>query len=316
MRGRRSQSIILDTPRGPKVLKQYKATLSVSSIQFEHEVLSHLAQVGFRVPRLLPSRGGSTLVTVNDRHYALFGFLDGFHYTDFYWHPRREREFLAEAGRVLAGLHRATDGLRLAKDSTNPDGFTSDGDRLWRDHRWYVAELQRCVTEIRSQPNRDGFGRFVLEQKGRLQCGLEKFGARVEAHHPVLRKLVIHGDYGAYNLLFNSSGLAAVLDFECTRLDLRVFEVAFALFRFASTRRGGLDLDKVRIFYTAYNTKFPLAPAEIDLFPDVLGLLCARGLAKMISRNAGERNDLVLRLMRVWDWLTADSLPLRAVLRS
>lgn len=315
--GRRSHSTILDTPTGRRVLKQYKASLSVSAIRFEHEVLRYLAQAGFCVPHLLPSRSGSTLVTANGRHYALFDFVDGFRYTDFYWRPQRKREFLAQAGRALAELHRATDGFR--PEGSKQDGFTPDGDRPWRDHRWYVAELQRGAAEMRSRPNQDGFERFVLEGMERLQRGLEVLGARVEAHHPALLKLIVHGDYGPYNLLFNRSGLAAVLDFECTRLDLRIYEVLFALYRFAGTSDGSLNLDKAYTFYTAYRSEFPLTATEIDLAPDLLALTCARGVAKsVIAWAAGERGDLdsVSRLMRLWDWLTTDSVPLRKMLRS
>jgi homoserine kinase type II len=315
--GQRSRSAILDTPNGPKILKQYTTTLDEPSIRFEHEVLSFLAQAGFRAPRVLPSRDGSTLVTVNGRHYALFDFVDGFRYIDFYWSRQREHGFLAQAGRALAGLHRATDGFR--PEGSKVDGFTPDGDRPWRDHRWYMAELRRRAAEIRSQPNRDGFERFVLEQMGRVQHSLEVLGARVESHHSALPKLVIHGDYGPYNLLFNRHGLAAVLDFECTRLDLRAYDLLFALYRFAGTSDGSLNLGNARIFYTAYRTEFPLTRAEIELAPDLLRLTCVRGVAKsVISRAANKRGNLegVSRLMGLWDWLATASVPFREMLDS
>ena len=74
-----------------------------------------------------------------------------------------------------------------------------------------------------------------------------------------LPQLVIHGDFGIHNLLFQPDGTAVVHDFELARLDWRLLDLVIAASRLAPARRGA--------FMAGYRETNELPGAEIDVLP-------------------------------------------------
>jgi homoserine kinase type II len=299
----RSRSLILQTGEGNKLLKRYKSTMSLEGIAYEHSVLGHLAARGFPAPRLVLNRDGQTRTEVRGRHYALFDFITGFRYTDFFISSRREKFFLEEAGRALARYHRIMDGFVPA--GRKLDGFMPDGKSRWRGYEWYLMEFEKHESLLRERGGTE-FERFFLHNMGRLKGALVDLGRRLEENGRHFPKVVVHGDYGPYNLFFNRDGLAAILDFECSHLDLRAEEVVCALQRFAGSQKG-MDYGKAGIFLAAYQSHYPLAVEEVERMPDIFRFARLRGLATYLRDYFGPVGRLALRYARdaVWwvDWM-------------
>ncbi len=95
----------------------------------------------------------------------------------------------------------------------------------------------------------------------------------------------IHGDYHALNLRFDPQNVRAVLNWEASRWEKRVIELAYALFYFsalawqpssAMTRplvKRGFDPERARRFLEAYAAVYPPAPQEASLLGDALLLI-------------------------------------------
>jgi Ser/Thr protein kinase RdoA (MazF antagonist) len=137
-----------------------------------------------------------------------------------------------------------------------------------RDLRWHEAKVQELarrsaaldepeVAALASRLIEEMPG--VVEEIGRLDSSLAD--AR-------LLRLVIHGDYGVHNLLFRSGDRAVPVDFELSRLDLRLNDIVSALVKYRYT--GGVyDLISMETFLTAYAEVFPFTDAELDLLEPV-----------------------------------------------
>jgi Ser/Thr protein kinase RdoA (MazF antagonist) len=269
--GGRSHSVVLRTDQGKKVLKRYKHTVSVPTIIQEHAILAHLAGGDFPSPRLVTTPAGKTLVSQHGHNHALFDFIEGgFQYTDYLLLRMQVRQFIRAAGKILATLHSKLEGF--SPEGHNPDGFRSHTQGRWRDVDWYASRLTRCRRETQQLGGRaTGNGAaWLLQYADYLEQALSQLDVRLKKAH--LPRLIIHGDYGPYNLRFWPDGSFVVLDFEIARLDWRATEVADALWRFCHNRFG-FNLDKMKWFVKAYRAEFAIAPDELELLPEVWILL-------------------------------------------
>jgi len=272
----RCQNLILKTSKGKKAFKRYKFSLSFEAIIYEHSVLRHLTTAGFAAPRLVLNRNGETCTELDGKYYAITDFIAGFKYTDFFISKRKKKEFIEEAARTLACYHQLMDGF--IPEGKKTDGFMPDGQRRWQECDWYLQKFAKYESLLKDrEPNGTELEHFFLRNIDRIRQGLVDLGLKLEENGRFLPKLVIHGDYGPYNLLFDKEQLVAVLDFECTHLDWRAGEVISAIYRFAGTKNG-IDCEQAKTFLSAYQSHCTLAADEIALMPDIFRFSRLRSL--------------------------------------
>jgi Ser/Thr protein kinase RdoA (MazF antagonist) len=303
--GNRSTSIIIQTSKGKKLFKKYKSTLGHSTITQEHSILKYLEKVGFPAPRLFPTKAGGTLVKSGQHYYALFDFIeDGFQYYNFLFFPKQSTEHISTAGQTLGCLHKTLTNFNPL--GFNPDGFRSKVKDRWRDLKWYNQKLDNCKkksTENKSKHLKNKLSILVskaddlIKELKRLDNLLLKLN---------LFRLVIHGDYGPYNLLFRKKAQTVVLDFEMARLDWRLVDIIQAWMRFCHGR-SGFDLTKMKIFFDAYQDQMPVDSSELKLIPDVWRHVNIRGLIRNLHNycNFGKEASLesTIKSLRTIDWI-------------
>ena len=95
----------------------------------------------------------------------------------------------------------------------------------------------------------------------------------------------IHGDYHALNLRFAAQDVSAVLNWQASRWEKRIIELASALFYFSAlewypdsplTRplvKRGLDPERARHFLAAYSAIYPPVPGEAAVLGDALTII-------------------------------------------
>lgn len=301
----RSQSLVVLTDRGKMVLKRYIETVTVPAIIHEHSILAHLAQSDFPSPRLVSTPKGETLVCGNGRNYALFRFIEaGFPYYRYLLFPAQLRQFIGAAGEILAMLHSRLQGFEPR--GYNLNGFKSRHEGRWWDLEWYISRLDHCVATTLQRNGDAGLNEaaWLLPRAGYLGESLRRLNASLE--QAALPRLVIHGDYGPYNLLFTRDGSFSVLDFEIARLDWRATELVDALWRFSHGRLG-FNLDKMKCFLDVYRAHSSVTTHELRLMPEVWLFL---NVGRCIVRwhhycNTQDRHWLVRArwFMELIDWM-------------
>jgi Ser/Thr protein kinase RdoA (MazF antagonist) len=249
--------------------------MSFEGIIYEHSVLKRLADGNFPSPRLIPNKQGETCLEMEGRYYALFDFIPGFKYTDYFVCAGRKRLFLAEAGRTLSRYHQIIDGFVPA--GRKLDGFMPDGQRRWRDQGWYLDGFAKYKALFEAKDGKSRLDQFFADNLGRLEQCYVDLNQRVGGYFSQLPKVVNHGDYGPHNLIFSDNRMVAVLDFECVHLHLRVTDVIIAL-QFFAGRKVGFDYKAAMIFLEAYSSLYPLMAEEIELIPDIFRLILLEGL--------------------------------------
>ena len=267
----RGESIVLATSAGKKVLKRYKPNVDEEAIRHEHSLLTYLAQIHFPAPRLVRTATGNTYLRFSeDEHYALFDYLDGyFHYHNYLFSPAQTRQFIYLSGKSLAALHLA---LRDATpEGRNVNGFRMRNGSRWRDLDYFLELLDSCF-QIASTRSNAALTDLLQEFK-RVEDTLVELDDYLRRADPP--RLIIHGDYGPYNLLFKANHPVVILDFELARLDWRLTDFANGIPSFAQNRLG-FSFNKMRTFLEGYRSLLPLEHDELALLPVVWQFLALR----------------------------------------
>lgn len=304
----RSHSLVVCTDQGKKLLKRYIKTVIVPAIIHEHSILAYLAQTGFPAPRLVSTPEGETLVGRNGHNHALFEFIEGgLQYHNYFLLPGQLRQFIGAAGEILAMLHSRLQDFDAR--GYNLNGFKSRHEGRWWDLDWYASRLAHCVAKTQQRNGGAGLSKvaWLLPYADYLQESLHRLDASLEK--AALPRLVIHGDYGPYNLLFRRDGSFSVLDFEIARLDWRAAELADAIWRFSRSRLG-FSLDRMKCFLDAYRAHYPVAAEELKLLPDVWTFLHVRRCIVRwhfyCAAHDAQRLAEARRFLTLATWMTAN----------
>lgn len=258
-------------------LRRYKPGIKHDEILFEHSLIDHLVEHSLcPVARLHRTRSGSTFYLRPAQegepggcYYAIFDFIHG---EDRYtWvGPRCTPQELHNAGELLAAYHTAVGSL-VCKGMRGEEKILdlleqiaavwdqSLSDSKGTDFDLYLAEnheiVRRCIAGTRSS--------------------LASLAVRS------LPEVVIHSDFHPGNLVFDGEEICGLVDFDWSKIDLRAFDVALAVWYFTTSWEGSFDgevrLDDARTFLGAYQHALltsavfpPLSPEEIAVLPPLI----------------------------------------------
>jgi Ser/Thr protein kinase RdoA (MazF antagonist) len=204
-----NENWIIETTRGRYFFKCRHPDLRNADILLaQHDLVNHLRQSGFQAPAILPTLSGETLLVMDDEFYEIQEFVEGLPYEH-----RRPAHFEAAAV-TLGHYHRCVQGfaprvLKNLGDLYCPERLTLNLKRLaeaWNLHR------KPALTRILRQ----------------LETHAADLNTRFNRHGE-LPFLVIHGDFHGGNLLFEGDRVVVVVDYDKSRWQPRVIELAEVL---------------------------------------------------------------------------------------
>jgi Ser/Thr protein kinase RdoA (MazF antagonist) len=204
----------------------------------------------------------------------LFDFLEGYYqYHHYFLLPGQAQRFIAVSGKALGALHMALRDFTPA--GYHPNGLKSKQGERWRELNWITDKLDWCrprVADLQAD-GADLLRASFFTHANRIEETLHILDDRIKAAS--LPSLIIHGDYGPYNLFFKHGAPPIILDFELARLDWRLADLAMALPFFANDLLG-FSYPKLRVFLEGYQTCCPIDSAELSLLPTVWQFLMLR----------------------------------------
>jgi len=281
-RGYVNESYIIETlangERHKFFLRKYRAGIKAEEIRFEHSIIAHLTEKKFTLAaRVINARDGNTCIEYPEEkraqvaRYALYDFLSG---DDCYtWvNPRCTNTHLKIAAVVLARYHDAVSDLIPAGRRREP----------------VILDLLPMIARILNRRLRETgdnvFHTYLDEHRNLISRDIEETlnAMRTEAYQH-LPKLAIHCDFHPGNLKFQGDEVAGLFDFDWSKLDVRAFDVALALFYFCTAweRDGCQDgeflLRQAAVFLHAYQESLressevgPLNAGEMDFLPTLI----------------------------------------------
>lgn len=257
---RPERSLVVDAKGKRFVLTGENTDRSFDDIEQEYLSVDILIERGFdqAVPILLAA-DGKPCHFAEGRYWTLRPYIESgkpFNWRRMTWNESH----CAEAGRVLAMLHCAGDGANLSPGLIK---------RLKPSVNWQSACLDRIrhafarASEFGVMP---GYNLTVAAAEaivGRLQGRVEQVAEIQTMIEEWLRahgsryawRALLHGDFHPGNLLYRGSAVKAVIDWDYSRLDDPLFDLAYARLMFCGRFREA-DFSRTEMFDKELCDKF------------------------------------------------------------
>lgn len=246
-RGLINRHWLVESDREAIVIRRYHSSRTQAAIGWEQRLVQHAASRNWPVASPIPATDASLLVSHEGRFWAASPFLPGQPGTP-------ETDTPAQfniRGRLLGRLHR--DLANFPEEGQRPDFG-----KLWELDAWVAPAGFGSFNEILRDFERDyaDLARLIRRQRYRSLREL----ARLK--YPDLPEMPIHGDFQRSNLLWQDGQFSGLLDFDQTRRDARVADIAPLLMPHMP-----LELPLARALLDGYQSVRQLSDAEWDLLP-------------------------------------------------
>ena len=257
---RRSPKVILTAEQGRFLLKRRaRGRDHPLKVAYAHSVQRFLADRGFPVPRLIPTRNGEdTMVVLGDLIYEMFEFVQGHGYDG-------SLEATHDGGRVLAEFHEQL------------SDFESDWEpsrQGYHDNNAVRSNLNGIPSAIGKDDSVVGKESELLATVGQLFEAYESAAERVNAagftDWPVQ---IVHSDWHPGNMLFLKGQVTAVIDYDSLHLMPPITDVANGALQFSIL--GGpvdprqwppeLDEDRFNEFLQGYDECTSFGDEHLDV---------------------------------------------------
>ena len=272
-----SFAVVVASPEGGErkyFVRKYNRVNTEREVQFEHALVNHISGKGFHIAaQVYLARSGLTYVTREEtiagervsRLFAVYEMLEG---EDKYtWISNRltDTEF-ANGARVLAQFH------ALAHDF-DPGDLAREQPPIVD----FVRRFPDIFNAYAAQSRGTEFDQFYLDK---LPTILEVVGRGIAIEDDLdgMPRVPVHCDYHPGNLKWVDEHGVGLFDFDWSKVDYRLFDVAQGIAYFCSSWEGADDgqvrLDKAAIFLRAYQDEAagfdipgPIGAAELALLP-------------------------------------------------
>jgi Ser/Thr protein kinase RdoA (MazF antagonist) len=257
--------MLIVTDRGRFLLKRRASGRDhPMKVLFSHQVQQFLADQGFPLPQLVLTRqGDDTMVTLDDRIYEIFHFIEGNGY-------RGTLDGAYDAGRVLGQFHRLV------------AGFRND----WEPSRRGYHDAANVRNNLNSVPAGIGKDDSVVGKESELLTTItnlfecyDSAADRVnESRYAEWPKQIVHADWHPSNMLFEDEAVRAVVDYDSLRLLPPVTDLANGALQFSI--KGGpvdprqwpseLDEERFRQFLLGYEQEGTVSADQIRAIPALM----------------------------------------------
>jgi Ser/Thr protein kinase RdoA (MazF antagonist) len=253
------------------VLKEQSMGLLDEDIQHRYDFQQYLRQAGIPIPPIRLTTQGEPVVAVGEDIFELQRLPEG---EQFRTADPRSIEWVGYAGSMLAHLHRASEDYRGTR-------------HLWPSEAHIGAMVQGYLNLARTRAEESSVEALSVSLNNwvdQLEAVLPRAMISIGAGRN-LPQFHIHGDYQAHNLRFDDSRVTAVIGFEATHWEKRIFEVAYALFSFSALSwqsdssvmqplvKRGFEPERMHRFLRSYGEVYPPVAGEANLLTDALLLV-------------------------------------------
>jgi homoserine kinase type II len=254
-------------------VRKYKHGTVEREIRYEHALVRHIRDKGFELPaRVFMTKAGDTLVTREEllgtervqRFFAVYEMLTG---EDKYsWTENRctDTEY-EDAARILARFHQAAYDFE-------PGGLYREQPPIMD----YLATMPATFKGYAEKTTGTKYDHYFLARLPNVLAAIER-GISLGPELEGLPQCPTFCDYHPGNLKWRDEHGVGLFDFDWTKLDYRLFDIAIGIVYFCASWEddddGELRLDKAEVFLKAYQDEACRADAPGPVTGDELAAL-------------------------------------------
>ncbi len=254
--GVENTNYLLATPAGRFILTLFERRVREEDLPFFMQIMARLAQQGVPAPRPIATKAGALFTHAKGRPAAIISFLDGV------WPRSPDIGHCAAIGEVLARMHVALDGFKLAR----VNALSLDG--------WEKLIAPRLA---QAEYLRPGLARLI-------ESDVEETRAAWPSNLP---RGPIHADLFPDNALFLGERLTGVIDFYFACTDFLAYDLAVCLNAWCFAQERDYDLARGGAMIAAYETLRPLTDAERAALPT----LCRGAALRFFATRLADWGD-------------------------
>lgn len=266
-----SLSLLVETEGQRYILRERPEGLAEEDPHHRYQFQHFLQQQGIPIPSLKLTPQGEPTVAIGEDSFELQHWVDG---EKFSTSNRSSLEWVAAAGTMLGRIHQASrryPGTQHRWPSEAHVGAVVQGYLNLARSKAEESELQAIMASLSN---------LCDQWETVLPAAMVSIGS-VRS----LPEFHIHGDYHALNLRFAGQDVSAVLNWEASRWEKRIIELAYALFYFSALEwhsestithplvKRGLEPERARHFLEAYGSVYPPVSGEAAILGDALRLI-------------------------------------------
>jgi homoserine kinase type II len=264
-----SFAVVVAAPEGERryFVRKYNRLNTEQEVRFEHALVNHINRKGFHLAaQVYPNKAGDTFVKREEtiagervtRLFAVYEMLSG--EDKFTWIKNRCSDVeVASAARVLAEFH------YLAHDF-DPGGLARVQPPIMDFVRGFPESFQKMAAQSRGT----AFDACFAKNLGRILEVVAR-GGDIEPQLDGMPRIPVHCDYHPGNQKYVDEEVVGLFDFDWSKVDYRLFDVALAIVYFCSCwdgrDDGDLRLAQAGVFVRAYQdeaAKFDMPGAMTD----------------------------------------------------
>lgn len=267
-------SLLVEIQGQRYLLKERQEGLANEDTNHRYAFRRFLQQSGIPIPSLWQTPAGEPAIAVGEDFFELEEWVDG---EQFSTASPRSLAWVSAAGTMLGRIHQASRHYPGKEHHWPSEAHIGGVVQGYLNLAYGKAETSE-LSEI--QALSVALTNWCDQWAAVLPAAMVSIGATRG-----LPEFHIHGDYHALNLRFAAQDVAAVLNWQASRWEKRIIELASALFYFSAlewypdtplTRplvKRGLDPERARIFLAAYGAIYPPVPGEATVLGDALTIV-------------------------------------------
>ena len=260
-------------------LRRYKPGIQQVEFQFEHAIINHLLDREFTlIAKVIKTKRGETYYMKSGNayqnqpnFYAIFEFL-----------PGEDKYTWVDPGCSSLELHNSA--VVLAQFHHTVADFRPEGRRFEPKILKLLPQIADNVLSSLQHSKSTAFDSYLRDQADHIldSCtfALDYLSASRLSDCP---QIVIHCDYHPGNMKFEGEQIVGLFDFDWSKIDLRCFDVALAIWYFLTSWKDGNDgalrLDECSLFLDSYQSTLsdlpdltPLNETELQHLPMMINL--------------------------------------------
>jgi Ser/Thr protein kinase RdoA (MazF antagonist) len=305
-----SLSLLVEVQGQRYVLKERAEGPAGEDPHHRYNFQRYLQQNGIPIPPLWLTPQGEPTVVLGEDSFELQQWAGG---EQFCTSDPRSLDWVGYAGTLLGRIHQAS------LHYPGPEHHWPSEVHIGAQVQGWLNLARARAEESEIQAIAAALSHWVDQWEAVLPSAMMSIGS---VHD--LPTFHIHGDYHAHNLRFGPFGVTAVMGFEASRWEKRIFEVATGLFSFSAlewkadstlTRplvKRGLEPERARQFLKSYGEVYPPVRGEAALLTHALMLVSPIAtingpLEDLFYSQEGVDEALIDDVMERLSW--ASSLP-------